>query len=198
MRGGPSKNESLTRKGIKMEILSFEGSNGPSKRKRGNKFVVLATIVALGFMGSTFAASITLNGNADIQYGQGVTEAVTCASDLIITPANTFNGTAFNLETITVLDTTTVTTSATVGLGNCIGKKILIKALNNSNVSQWSCEVSLNSFSSGIVVTQNASLCPTTSFAVAGTGNNKGFSIRNTGTAISAANIYKITLESKN
>jgi hypothetical protein len=183
---------------MKMEILSFEGSNGSSKRKRSNKFVAIATIVALGFMGSTFAASISLNGGADVQYGQGVSSAVACNSDILVTPTNTFDGTAFNLETITVLDTTTVTTSAVAGLGNCIGKKILIKALNNSNVSQWSCEVSLNSFSSGIVVTQNASLCPTTSFAVAGTGNNKGFSIRNTGTAIAAANIYKITLESKN
>ncbi len=179
-----------------MEILSFEGSNGPSKRKRGNKFIVLATIAALGLMGSTFAASISLNGGSDIQYGQGVSSAVACDSDIIVIPTNSFSGSAFNLETITVLDTTTVTTSATVGLGQCIGKKIFIKALNNSNVAQWSCDVSVNSFSSGIVVTQNSTLCPTTAFSVAGSGANKGFSIRNTGTAIPAANIYKITLES--
>ena len=181
-----------------MEILSFEGSNGSSKRKRSN-FVVIATIAALGFMGSTFAASITLNGNSDIQYGQGVSQAVACASDLIITPANTFDGTAFNLETITVVDSTTVNTSS-AGLYNCLGKKMVIKALNNSNVAQWSCEVSLNSYSSGIVVTQSGSACANTAFSVAsGSGaNNKGFAIRNTGTAIPAANIYKITLESKN
>lgn len=182
-----------------MEILSFEGSNGSSKRKRSNKFIAIASIVALGFMGSTFAASITLNGNSDIQYGQGVSQAVACASDLIITPANTFDGTAFNLETITVVDSSTVNTSS-AGLYNCLGKKFVIKALNNSNVAQWSCEVSLNSYSAGIVVTQSGSACANTSFSVAsGSGaNNKGFAIRNTGTAIPAANIYKITLESKN
>ena len=181
-----------------MEILSFEGSNGSSKRKRSSKFVAIATIAALGFMGSTFAASITLNGNQNIQYGQGVSSAVACASDLIVTPANTFNG-VFNLETITVVDSTTVNTSS-AGLYNCIGKKITIKALNNSNVAQWSCDVSIDSYNAGIVVTQNGSACADTSFSVAsGSGsNNKGFAIRRTGTAIPAADIYKITLESHN
>lgn len=179
-----------------MEILSFEGSNGSSKRKRSN-FVVIATIAALGFMGSTFAASITLNGNSDIQYGQGVSQAVACASDLIITPANTFTGTQFNLETITVLDTTTVTTASNAGLGNCTGKTITVKAYNNSNSTLWSCDVLVGAFSTNLGATAGSS-CPTTTIASAGSGSNKGFSIRWTGTAIPAANVYKISLESRN
>lgn len=181
-----------------MEILSFEGSNGSSKRKRSN-FVVIATIAALGFMGSTFAASITLNGNSDIQYGQGVSQAVACASDLIITPANTFNGTGFNLETITVLDSSTVTTASNAGLGNCTGKTINVKTYNSSNAVLWSCDVVIGAFSTNLSVTAGAgALCPTTTAASAGSGNNKGFSIRWTGTAINAANVSKISLESKN
>jgi len=182
-----------------MEILSFEGSSGSSKRKRNNKFVIVATLAALGFLGSTFAASITLNGGSNVEYGQGVSTAVGCDTDIIVTPGNTFNGTVFNLETITVLDSTTVTTSATVGLGGCIGKKIMIKALNASNTSLWTCDASIDSFSSGIVATAAAGSpgCASTSFSVAGSGNNKGFAIRNTGTAIPASSVAKITLESQ-
>jgi hypothetical protein len=183
---------------MKMEILSFEGSNGSSKRKRSSKFVAIATIAALGFMGSTFAASITLNGSSNIEYGQGVSSAVACASDLVITPANTFNG-VFNLETITVLDSSTVATAANAGLGLCIGDKILVKAYNNSNAVQWSCDVSITGFSTALTVSATSSpLCPDTTVAAATGGTNDGFSIRRTGTAIPAADIYKITLESHN
>jgi hypothetical protein len=184
---------------MKMEILSFEGSNGSSKRKRGKNFVAVATIVALGFMGSTFAASVTLNGGSNVEYGQGVSSAVACASDLIVTPANSFNGT-FNLETITVVDSSSVTTAANAGLGNCIGDKILVKAYNNSNVVQFSCDVSITGFSTVLTVAANGALCPNgTITAVSGAaGTNDGFAIRNSGTAVPAANIYKITLESHN
>jgi hypothetical protein len=181
-----------------MEILSFEGSNGSSKRKRSNKFIAIASIVALGFMGSTFAASITLNGNSDIQYGQGITEAVSCASDLIITPANTFTGTQFNLETITVLDSSTVTTAANAGLGNCTGKQITVKTFNSSNSVLWSCDVRVGAYSAPNLAASAGTSCATTTIASAAGTNNKGFSIRWTGTAINAANVSKITLESKN
>jgi hypothetical protein len=181
-----------------MEILSFEGSNGSSKRKRSNKFIAIASIVALGFMGSTFAASITLNGNSDIQYGQGVSQAVSCATDLIITPANTFTGSQFNLETITVLDSSTVTTASNAGLGNCTGKTINVKTYNSSNSVLWTCDVLVGSFSTNLSASGVSGACPTTTVASAGSGNNKGFSIRWTGTAINAANVAKISLESKN
>lgn len=189
-----------TSKGTKMEILSFEGKGGSSKGKRNNKFIVIATIAALGFLGSTFAASVTLNGGSAVEYGQGVSSAVGCDTDILVIPTNTFNGTAFNLETITVLDSTTVTTSATVGLGQCIGKKITIKALNSSNTSLWTCDASINSYSGGIVATAASGTpgCASTTFSVAGNGanTNKGFAIRNSGTAIAASGVAKITLES--
>jgi hypothetical protein len=181
-----------------MEILSFDESRGSSSRKRSTKFIVVATIAALGFLGSTFAASISLNGGSNVEYGQGVSQAIGCDSEIIVTPTNTFNGTVFNLETVTVLDSTTVTTSATVGLGQCIGKMITIKALNSSNTSLWTCDASINSFSGGIVATAAAGSpgCASTTFSVAGSGNNKGFAIRNSGTAIPASTVAKITLES--
>lgn len=183
-----------------MEILSFEGKGGSSKGKRNNKFIVIATIAALGFLGSTFAASVTLNGGSAVEYGQGVSSAVGCDTDILVIPTNTFNGTAFNLETITVLDSTTVTTSATVGLGQCIGKKITIKALNSSNTSLWTCDASINSYSGGIVATAASGTpgCASTTCSVAGNGanTNKGFAIRNSGTAIAASGVAKITLES--
>lgn len=184
-----------------MEILSFEGSNGPSKRKRGKNFVAIATIVALGFTGSTFAASVTLNGGGSLEYGQGVSQAVACASDLVVTPSNSFvNGTpgSFKLQTIKVQDSSTVTTSATVGLGKCIGKKIKIAAYDASNSTALTmdsgtakfCEVSITGFSSS-ALQGSVSNCVASYTALA-----KGFEITITTPTLSAADIFKLTLES--
>ena len=186
-----------------MEILSFEKSSNSSNRKRNNKFLVIATIAALGFLGSTFAASVSLNGGKDIEYGQGVSSAVGCDQDILVTPTNTFNG-VFNLETITVLDSTTVTTASTAGagngLGNCVGKKITIKVLNSGNTSLWTCDLSIVAASPiAAVAASGTPGCANTDTATAiGSASNKGFAIRNNTTAIPAANVAKITLESHN
>jgi hypothetical protein len=98
------------------------------------------------------------------------------------------------------LDSSSVTTASNAGLGLCAGKKILVKTLDNSNNVLWSCDVLIGTYVSSVPATAVAGACPsTTTVASAGSGTNKGFSIRNaTGTAIAAADVYKITLESHN
>jgi hypothetical protein len=187
-----------------MEILSFEGSNGSSKRKRGNRFIAIATIAALGFMGSTFAASVTLNNGSDIQYGQGVAGAAACDNAITVTPTNIFtNDTAtsgvFYVDTITVVDSRTANNA---GLANCAGKSIKLSAFNNvaGAAALFTCTFSNITWSSP-TLGATVSNCPTGAAITNYTnGSDKGlqlaFSDPKTNPGISAGGIYKFTLES--
>ena len=189
-----------------MEILSFDESPRSPRRGSSKKFFVVATIATLGFFGSTFAASVSLNGGGDMEFGQGVSTAVGCASSLLVIPTNSYNGSSFNLETITVLDSVTVATdSANIDTGtirNCIGKKISIKALKSDNSPLWACDVALNSYtsSSGVIVGAGPLGCSNLDTATAtGSASNRGFAIRyNTTPKLAAAEVARITLESHN
>lgn len=191
-----------------MEILSFEGSNGSSKPKRGGKFVVVATIAALGFMGSTFAASVTLNNGADIQYGQGVAQATACDNAITITPANSFVNTsgsgAFYLQSVSLVDTRTA--SSSTGLANCVGKTIKISVFGDSSSSALaSCDVAIAAYSASGTADSAAythgitstSTCSSTANVYAVTN---GLKLKYTTPAsapnVAASGIYKITLES--
>ncbi len=191
-----------------MEILSFEGSNGSSKRKRSSKFIAIATIAALGFMGSTFAASVTLNNGSAVEYGQGVSQATACDNTISVTPANTFVNTsgsgAFYLQSITLTDTRTV--SSSTGLSNCVGKTIKVSVFGDSSSSALAtCDVVVGAHSASGTADSTAytngitstSTCSTTANVFAVTN---GFKIKYTTPAsapnVAATGIYKITLES--
>lgn len=191
-----------------MEILSFEGSNGSSKRKRSSKFVAIATIAALGFMGSTFAASVTLNNNSDIQYGQGVAQATACDDRITITPGNTFVNTsgsgAFYLQSITLADTRTV--SSSTGLSGCIGKTLKVSVYgDSSNTVLATCDVVVGAYSASgtadsVAFTHGITSTSTCSSTASVFAVTNGFKVKYTTPAsapnVAATGIYKITLES--
>ena len=78
-----------------MEILRFEESKAASApKKRGLKSAFGISIVAgLFAVGSTFAAtsSITVNGGAPIEFGQGVQYLSTCDTTLDLSVGQTFD-----------------------------------------------------------------------------------------------------------
>ena len=80
-----------------MEILKFD-SSGPSRPRKKNStsrtFLVIMTVVAVGALGSTFAANISLNGGAAVEFGQGVAVTAACDSAITVTPGATFTNTA--------------------------------------------------------------------------------------------------------
>lgn len=187
-----------------MEILKFDGGK-PSKNR--NKLVtVIAGAFLVAVVGSTFAANITINTNNSLEYGQGLTQAAACDPGLTITPANRFtntsNGGTFYLETITVTDTSSVTTSTSVGLGNCKGKTLRLRAYGDSGAAltltagttPTYCDVAIADpgFAAGVVeasVTNSACVGTITKLA-------KGFSLALTTPSLNASSIYKLTIES--
>jgi hypothetical protein len=96
-----------------LNIHPEEAVNTPKKKKNKNLKVMLgiAALVAVPVVGTTLAASITLNSNEAIQFGQGVVQAVACDSDgITVTPSSSFDNDAtfasasFKLETVVITD----------------------------------------------------------------------------------------------
>lgn len=187
-----------------MEILKFDGGK-PSKNR--NKLVtIIAGAFLVAAVGSTFAANITINTNNSLEYGQGLTQAAACDPGLTITPTNRYVNASgagtFYLETITVTDTSSVTTSTTVGLGNCKGKTIRIRAYGDTGnaltlsagTTPTYCDVAIAdpAFASSVVqasVTSSACVATITKLA-------KGFDLAFNSPSLNASNIYKLTIES--
>ena len=110
-----------------MDILNLGGINEPSERPSKKKLKVIIGIGLLAGvmgMGSTLAASITLNGGTAVEFGQGVQLVTACDDAITVTPTSTFvNSTTegqanFRLNTVTL---------SGIGTG-CRGKTIRITA----------------------------------------------------------------------
>jgi len=115
-----------------MDILNLGGINEPSERPSKKKLKVIIGIGLLAGvmgMGSTLAASITLNGGTAVEFGQGVQLVAACDSEITLTPTAEFvNDTRttqanFRLKTITLEGVSS----------NCQGKKLRINAYTNSD-----------------------------------------------------------------
>ena len=115
-----------------MDILNLGGVNEPSERPSKKKLKVIIGIGLLAGvmgMGSTLAASITLNGGTSVEFGQGVQLVTACDSAITVTPTSEFvndsrTGQAnFRLNTIKLSSVDNV---------NCIGKKIRLTAYTDS------------------------------------------------------------------
>ena len=117
-----------------MDILNLGGAPEPSERPSKKKLKVVIGIGLLaGFMGmgSTLAATITLNGNAAVEFGQGVQYVTACDDAITVTPTSKFVNSSgegqsnFALNTITLSD---------IGSG-CKGKNLRITAYTDSETN---------------------------------------------------------------
>jgi hypothetical protein len=112
--------------------LHAEDTPATKKRNRSPKVILGAVLLLLiPAVGSTLAANITVNTNSTVQFGQGVTATAACDTAMTVTPIASYNGTSFDLETITVsaLDTTT---------GGCGGKTLTLMVYNNTTAQSVS------------------------------------------------------------
>lgn len=118
--------------GSQMEILNLGGLNEPSERPSKKKLKVIIGIGVLAGvmgMGSTLAASITLNGGTAVEFGQGVQLVTACDSAITVTPASEFvNSTTagqanFRLKSIAI-----------TGIDSgCVGKTIRLTAYTDED-----------------------------------------------------------------
>lgn len=75
-----------------MEILKFENSPRPARKKSSSSKIVLgfASVAAVAMLGSTLAASITLNDSGTVEFGQGVATTTACDDSIVLTPISSF------------------------------------------------------------------------------------------------------------
>ena len=182
-----------------MEILSFEGGAKASRKKKPFGLIFgIAIVAGIATLGSTLAASVTI-GSTPITFGQGLTQAVACDSAITVTPATEFVNSsgagAFRLKTITIGGINNATTDTTTGVG-CGGKNLIIRAYGDSN----STALTLWTGNTAITSAINATIASTTA--------NSGVTVTSSGAGsltysidtptVSAADIFKITIEQQN
>ncbi|NDH81579.1 MAG: hypothetical protein EBY68_06450 [Actinobacteria bacterium] len=163
---------------------------------RTSKFIFGAVILlALPVIGTTLAASISINSGSSVQFGQGVIQATACDEAITVTANTSFTNASgagsFNVDTITLsgiadacsAKTFTVraydTTTATPLTVNSGGTPTT--ALVFAPTISGSCTISVTGS------TFTTSVCTYSS-------NNTSVAIK-VPTTLSAASVYKFTLE---
>jgi len=165
-----------------MEILRFDGQSGISAQgKKSSKGMLAIGLVATLFgFGSAFASStITINSNAPIALGQGVTAVTACDENISIAPTTNMrvggSGPKFYVDTITVSNIDTSTTS-TAGVG-CLNKYFDLQIFDTSTVAAAHSCSALGSFTTKTVAGSNSP-------ATCGVDNKISFDINGTSTSI--------------
>jgi len=179
-----------------MEILKFENSSRPVRKKSSSSKVMLglAGIAAVALLGSTLAANISLNGGSGVEFGQGVALTTACDSEITSTPTATFanaaSGGTFNFTTVAFSNVSSA----------CLGKTFTLKAYGDTSATPLNiATVSSTSYSSATFTFTTASIASagiaTSSFtqtSLASMGLTLGFQ----GTQATAGAVAKLTLES--
>ena len=179
-----------------MEILKFENSSRPVRKKSSSSKVMLglAGIAAVALLGSTLAANISLNSGSGVEFGQGVALTTACDDSITSTPAATFvnaaGGGGFNFSTVAFSNVSSA----------CWGKTFTLKAYGDTSATPLNLTtVSSTSYSSATFTFTTAS---TTSPGIATSSwtpsaTDSRLSLGFTGTQATSGAVYKLTLESQ-
>ena len=158
----------------------------------------MALFAGVTTLGSTLAATVTI-GSSPITFGQGITQAVACDSEITVTPATEFvnasGAGSFRLKTVTIGGLNNSATDSGTGVG-CGGKNLIIRAYDGTN----STPLTLWSSSTGITAAVNSTIGNTTANAgVTVTSPSANTLLFTIGTpTVSAADIFKFTVEQQN
>jgi len=178
-----------------MEILKFENSSRPVRKKSSSSKVMLglAGIAAVALLGSTLAANISLNGGTGVEFGQGVALTTACDSDITSTPTATFvnaaGGGGFNFSTVAFSNVSSACWGKTFTLkayGDTSATPLVLATNGSTTYNQATFTFTTASTTSPGITTANWS------YSLASSGISLGFS----GTQATSGAVSKLTLES--
>ena len=126
-----------------MEILDLGGAgeeNIPPRLKSRKKTklkvaVGIGSLAAVTGLGSTLAASITLNSDSPVEFGQGVATTAACDTDgITLTPTSEYlpSSESFRLSGLTLSGINTATPDPYTGVG-CAGKILIVHAYTDDS-----------------------------------------------------------------
>ena len=180
---------------MSMSMLIFEASSPQQlgKKRSLKVFFGIGTIAVVTALGSTFASNINLNGNQNVEFGQGVVQSTACDDSVTITPTSGFSNAqgAFILSSIEV-------SGINSDSSHCMNKSFTIRVYDESSQTALDIfdEVSyvrvnddgsqfLMSSSSGVTLNQTS-------------GDSSRFTLQfdPTHSPVASNNVYKITIQS--
>ena len=184
-----------------MPILEFESSAAKEAAPKKPLKLILGAGVLVGALalGSTFAANINLNGNNNVEFGQGVVTTAACDPDgITVTPFSTFINASPSASPAARFELGSIVFSG-IDTTACNGKTFTIKAfgatggalvLVNSTVDEILVSLSTGAFTEAV---------NETGVTVANNQDGLGFTITldSLYSPIAADQVYKITIESK-
>jgi hypothetical protein len=182
-----------------MSLLDFSDLE-PSRggRKKSFKTIIgIGAIAGVVVLGSTLAASINLNGGGPVEFGQGVTQATACDSEILITPYSSFvNGNPgefkFSGVMLSQVDITDQDDSSDEG---CAGKTFLIKLYKaNNDLIGTSYTISVES--DGSFSSPDGELVTSGGTSRMASGSSEQVTLTFTDPAVAATDVYTITIES--
>ena len=184
-----------------MSSLNLEQHEPTPAKKKNNRnlkiFLGIGALIAVPAIGTTLAAQITVNTGTAIQFGQGISQATACDSDITVTPSvrftNAANSGSFYLGTVQLS-----------GIADaCSGKTFTIRAFDNTNGSNTPLTISAGgATTTGLVFTPTLQASPTV--AVQTSANQTATVTYTSGsssititvvTDLLASSIYKFTIE---
>ena len=180
-----------------MEILKFENSSRPVRKKSSSSKVILglAGIAAVALLGSTLAANISLNGGSGVEFGQGVALTSACDSSITATPsvsfANAAGGGGFNFTTVALSNVAS----------DCLGKTFTLKAYGDTSATPVTIATSgANSYTQATFTfttasTTNASAISTSNWSLSAASSTLTLAFG--GTQATNGAVAKLTLESQ-
>jgi len=172
-------------------------------KKKNNKVLKvllgISALIAVPVIGTTLAASITINTGNAVQFGQGVVQATACDNAITVTAATTFvNAASAGSYSMGDVGLTGISS-------DCYTKKIIVSIYPDSSTVLGYCQitnysgVSAGSAADVVLATCDAGTSGVQYTSTKGTGTNGSITVKfgSASSAISASNVYKVTVESQ-
>jgi hypothetical protein len=184
----------------KSPLTNHFGENfagGKPKRKR--VLIGAALLLIVPYIGSTLAASVTINSGVATEFGQGSQPTIACDQSVNTAISQTWYQTSTYFRVSTISLTNLNNASSSTLDGGCGGKKIKLQLLNSSGTA-LTIGTSSNTSVTITIPTGNAEITEATlygnSAALTNTGTTSTVTITIPSTTpINAGDVYRITLE---
>jgi hypothetical protein len=184
----------------KSPLTNHFGENfGGGKPKRKRVFIGAALLLVVPYIGSTLAASVTINSGVATEFGQGSQATIACDTSVNTSISQTWyqTSTYFRVSTISLTNLNNAESSTLNG--GCGGKKLKLQLLNSSGTA-LAIGTSNNSSVTITIPTDLGDITDATLYGNTSALTNSGststvtITIPST-TPVNAGDVYRITLE---
>jgi hypothetical protein len=184
----------------KSPLTNHFGENfGGSKPRRKRVFIGAALLLVVPYIGSTLAASVTINSGVATEFGQGSQATIACDTSVDTSISQTWYQTSTYFRVSTISLTNLNNASSLTLNGGCGGKKLKLQLLNSSGTAlaigtSNNSSVTITIPTSPGDITDATLYGNTSALTDSGSTSTVRITIPST-TPVNAGDVYRITLE---